>query len=116
MNENIRDAVAATALCHFKSEKIDSIYDYTTNSSKTISVTIKGKTVDGYDSSSTSYFSGDIPSLYHQGHTTYFDFNIKSEDKIEGYDYASSNYFSVTKTKSGVDVYDYETSTTYSYE
>ena len=107
MKPHVRAAVAAIALAHFSSRKVNSIYDYSDGVYKNIDAEINGGAVSGYDYGASCFIDGTIPSLYHYGESSFIDFTPKGNGKYDGYDYGSACFFEVTVNGNSAEVYDY---------
>ena len=103
----VRAIIAATAIAHSSNRSVSSIYDYSGSGFLTMEVSVSNGRVTGYDYSTSAHFDGNIPNLYHYGHSGHVEFKHMGGSRYEGYFYGSSSHFEVTVSGRNAEFYDY---------
>ena len=117
MKETTRARVAAIVGAAKNQKKISSIYDYSTSCHRNISASISNGKVEGYDYTTSSFFSGSSNnSLDFYDYNNSKHVNLKMNgNKFDGYDYDTKKHFSGTINGKNISLYDYDTGTHYNY-
>jgi hypothetical protein len=115
MKQHVRAAAAAIALAHSMGRNITGVHDYSGGGYKSISVSISGNNVSGYDYASNCHVSGTLPSLYHYGVSSHLQLTPNGTGAYNGYDYNTSTHFTVRVSGNRADIYDYGESAYFSY-
>lgn len=115
MKPHLRAVVSATAVAHSTGKNVSSIYDYSSSQHATISVSMSGSNVNGYDYARGSTFSGSLSNLYDYGDGHTITLKEDGPGEYSGYDYGSSHHFMLTISGGSVSLYDYETGTYYNF-
>lgn len=116
MKDTTRARIAAAVGAASLNKDITAVYDYSNSGYRTISASVKGGSLNGYDYTTSSHFSGGGESLdfYDYHNSKHVQLKLDGSN-FEGYDYETGKHFSGTINGNSISVYDYETSKYYNY-
>lgn len=117
MKDTTRARVAAAVGAAALRQDVTSVYDYSSGGYKSISASIGNGSLNGYDYTTSSYFTGSGGSsldFYDYHNSKHVQLKLDS-NSFDGYDYDSGKHFSGTVNGNSISIYDYETSKYYNY-
>ncbi|MDS0858455.1 hypothetical protein NUV25_12110 [Burkholderia pseudomultivorans] len=117
MKDTTRLRVAAAVGAAALRKNVTAVYDYSSGGYKSISASVGNGSLNGYDYTTSSYFTGSSRTsldFYDYHNSKYVQLNLKN-NSFDGYDYGSGKHFSGTVNGNLISLYDYETSKHYSY-
>ncbi|MCA7931210.1 hypothetical protein [Burkholderia cepacia] len=117
MKDTTRARVAAAVGAAVLRKNVTSVYDYSSGGYKSISASVGNGSLNGYDYTTSSYFTGSSGTsldFYDYHSSKHVLLNLKN-GSFDGYDYDSGKHFSGTVNGNSISLYDYETSKHYNY-
>ncbi|MBH9721982.1 hypothetical protein JAO10_16720 [Burkholderia contaminans] len=117
MKDTTRARVAAAVGAAVNGEDVTSVYDYSSGGYRSISASVGNGSLDGYDYSTSSHFTGGgggSLDFYDYQNSKHVQLSL-SGNSFDGYDYDSGKHFSGTVDGRSISIYDYETNKYYNY-
>ena len=118
MQSNQRATVAFLCGCinNQGAHRFTGIYDYSTSTNIACNYVKNGGNISVYDYRRGCYLSGNFPSFYDYGLSSYISITKTGSNAFSIYDYNSGNYAMITCNFPKVALYDYSEGRTYSYQ